>query len=122
MTEREYASPLVATCRHCGAAPGEDCQTWLSGGYVKTRSHYSRWRDAQGVEIAALRALLQEATEGRECFEHQHPEDVHEQATCSCGAAICPEPATCLLGRADRLLGHTTHGECITFVCDGVAR
>lgn len=101
---KEYASTLVATCRYCGAGVGELCE---STSPCIENSHESRWRDAQGVEIAALRKLLQEATEGQECHEHYG-----KQETCSCGAAICPEPARCLLGRVDRRLGHRAEGAC----------
>jgi hypothetical protein len=57
----------------------------------------------------AMERLLQEATEGEECFEHNR-----DQTFCSCGAAICPGGAEpkCLLGRVDRMLGHREGSPC----------
>lgn len=104
-TEKVYASPTIAVCRYCGVPPGQFCLYGESS--CEANYHESRWRDAQGVEIARLRDLLQEATEGQECMNCA----ALPQAFCVCGAAICASEA-CLYGRVDRAIGHRTKGAC----------
>jgi hypothetical protein len=63
--EEEYADPLITTCPYCMAPPGEFCYYWTEDRkriqYSKSESsHSSRWRRAQGVEIARLRKELKE--------------------------------------------------------------